>query len=264
MRGKRGGRRGRRIRAAMVLSVMAAISRRAVMATTIRCGKPALQRHWRATCRAVERVIPDPMAPDQPIRAPIRRPGPARPAAVERASIGWSWSALGITWILDGLEVTLAGSVAAALQTSPRAPSHRRAGRPDRQRLSGRRGARGRCSSAISPIGWAARSCSTSRSASISWPPRATAFSWDFWSFLLLPLPHRRGHRRRVLGHQLGDPGADPGAPARPHRPRHQRQLLGRRGGRRAALGVAARSRPCSAPTWAGGSPSAAAPCSAW
>ena len=28
--------------------------------------------------------------------------------------------ALGITWILDGLEVTLAGSVAAALQTSPR------------------------------------------------------------------------------------------------------------------------------------------------
>ncbi|CAN5196859.1 MFS transporter [soil metagenome] len=29
-------------------------------------------------------------------------------------------TALGITWILDGLEVTLAGSVAAALQTSPR------------------------------------------------------------------------------------------------------------------------------------------------
>lgn len=28
--------------------------------------------------------------------------------------------ALGITWILDGLEVTLAGSVASALQTSPR------------------------------------------------------------------------------------------------------------------------------------------------
>jgi MFS family permease len=29
-------------------------------------------------------------------------------------------TALGITWILDGLEVTLAGSVAAALQPSPR------------------------------------------------------------------------------------------------------------------------------------------------
>ena len=29
-------------------------------------------------------------------------------------------AALGITWILDGLEVTLAGSVAAALQESPR------------------------------------------------------------------------------------------------------------------------------------------------
>src|SRR4029078_13162356 len=32
--------------------------------------------------------------------------------------------ALGITWILDGLEVTLAGSVAAALQTRPRAELH--------------------------------------------------------------------------------------------------------------------------------------------
>src|SRR5579864_9332552 len=29
-------------------------------------------------------------------------------------------SALGITWILDGLEVTLAGSISAALQQSPR------------------------------------------------------------------------------------------------------------------------------------------------
>src|SRR6202007_1085740 len=29
-------------------------------------------------------------------------------------------AALGITWVLDGLEVTLAGSVAAALQPSPR------------------------------------------------------------------------------------------------------------------------------------------------
>ena len=29
------------------------------------------------------------------------------------------------------------------------------------------------CSSVISPTGWAARSCSTSRSASISWPPRS-------------------------------------------------------------------------------------------
>jgi len=35
-------------------------------------------------------------------------------------SIGLVVVALGITWILDGLEVTLAGSVAAALQTSPR------------------------------------------------------------------------------------------------------------------------------------------------
>jgi hypothetical protein len=31
----------------------------------------------------------------------------------------WVVAALGITWILDGLEVTLAGSVAGALQVSP-------------------------------------------------------------------------------------------------------------------------------------------------
>jgi MFS family permease len=40
--------------------------------------------------------------------------------------LGWSRFhtlvvvALGVTWILDGLEVTLAGSVAGALQSSPR------------------------------------------------------------------------------------------------------------------------------------------------
>ena len=48
--------------------------------------------------------------------------------------------ALGITWILDGLEVTLAGSVAGALKASPVLHfSSRR--RPRRQRLSRRRGA---------------------------------------------------------------------------------------------------------------------------
>jgi MFS family permease len=60
------------------------------------------------------------MPPDQPIQA-IHTDVPAR---LDR--LPWSRFhrlvvvALGITWILDGLEVTLAGSVAAALQTSPR------------------------------------------------------------------------------------------------------------------------------------------------
>ena len=60
------------------------------------------------------------MAPDQPIRDTHTDV----PARLDR--LPWSRFhrlvvvALGITWILDGLEVTLAGSVAAALQTSPR------------------------------------------------------------------------------------------------------------------------------------------------
>src|SRR5882724_10904569 len=60
------------------------------------------------------------MAPDQPSPS-IHTDVPAR---LDR--LPWSRFhrlvvvALGITWILDGLEVTLAGSVAAALQTSPR------------------------------------------------------------------------------------------------------------------------------------------------
>jgi hypothetical protein len=69
-------------------------------------------------------------------------------------------TALGITWILDGLEVTLAGSVAAALQTSPRL--HLTA---EQVGLTGSAYLIGRCwarsISAISPTGSAARSCST-------------------------------------------------------------------------------------------------------
>jgi MFS family permease len=57
------------------------------------------------------------MASPQPVHTDV-------PARLDR--LPWSRFhrlvvvALGITWILDGLEVTLAGSVAAALQTSPR------------------------------------------------------------------------------------------------------------------------------------------------
>ena len=50
--------------------------------------------------------------------------------------------ALGVTWILDGLEVTLAGSVAGALKSQPGAAFDRRRRRPCRQRLSRRRGDR--------------------------------------------------------------------------------------------------------------------------
>jgi MFS family permease len=63
------------------------------------------------------------MAPDQPIQG-IRGTQTDVPARLDRLPFSRFHRlvvvALGITWILDGLEVTLAGSVAAALQTSPR------------------------------------------------------------------------------------------------------------------------------------------------
>ena len=139
-------------------------------------------------------------------------------------------AALGITWILDGLEVTLAGSVAAALQTSPRLHLTRRAGRPDRQRLPDRRGAG---LAVLRPSHRPARP-----QEAVQRDPRRLSrrdggdrLLVELRELPVLPLPHRRGHRRRVFGDQLGDPGADPRAPARPHRPRDQRQLLGRRRG---------------------------------
>src|SRR5262249_53189880 len=42
-----------------------------------------------------------------------------------------------------------------------------------------------------------------------------------------LPRAHRRGHRRRVRGHQLGHRRADPSARARLGRPGDQRKLVG-------------------------------------
>ena len=55
---------------------------------------------------------------------------------------------------------------------------------------------------------------------------------WNYWSFVGLPLPRRRRHRRRVRRDQLGDRRADPGACPRSRRACDQRQLVGRdRGG---------------------------------
>ena len=183
-------------------------------------------------------VFGDPMAPPSTLTDV--------PARLDR--LPWSRfhrlvvTALGITWILDGLEVTLAGSVAAALQTSPRLhltaeqvgltgsaylhrrgagfalfrPSHRQARPQEAVQRDARRLSRG---------------------------DGGDRLLVEFRKLPVLPLSHRCGHRRRIFGDQLGDPGADPRAPARPHRPRHQRQLLARRRGGGAGLGAAARSR---------------------
>src|SRR6476620_10427413 len=78
--------------------------------------------------------------------------------------------ALGITWILDGLEVTLAGAIAPALKESPRLHfSNAEVGLVSSAYLAG--AVVGRSSSAGSPIGSGASGCSSSHSRSI-WSPR--------------------------------------------------------------------------------------------
>src|SRR3979490_3298151 len=80
--------------------------------------------------------------------------------------------ALGITWILDGLEVTLAGAVAPALKESPRLHfSNAEVGLVSSAYLAGRGGG-ALCSSAGSPTGSGASGCSSSRSRSTWSPPR--------------------------------------------------------------------------------------------
>ena len=71
----------------------------------------------------------------------------------------------------------------------------------------------------------------------------ATAFSFAPWYFYLAPVLHRRRHRRRVRRHQLRDRRADPGPGPRPGRPHDQRLLLGRCRRGRARGGAAARHR---------------------
>src|SRR3954454_1817646 len=92
--------------------------------------------------------------------------------------------ALGVTWILDGLEVTLAGSVAAALQESPtlRFGSTEVGAAASAYLLGAIKGA--------IFFGWLTDRWGRKRLFTITLglyltATAATAFSWDFWSFAL-------------------------------------------------------------------------------
>ena len=74
----------------------------------------------------------------QPLDRPVISDIPARLDRLPWSRFHWLVvTALGITWILDGLEVTIAGAVAGALQTQPAAFADR--DRPVGERLSRRR-----------------------------------------------------------------------------------------------------------------------------
>ena len=119
---------------------------------------------------------------DDPLRSPARRTDRSTagivetdiPARLDR--LPWSnfhrlvIVALGVTWILDGLEVTLAGTLAGALKESPVLRfSNSDVGFAASAYLVG--AVLGAFFFAGSPIGSAARSCFSSRSRSISSPP---------------------------------------------------------------------------------------------
>ncbi len=146
--------------------------------------------------------------------------------------------ALGITWVLDGLEVTIAGSIVGALRESPvlrfteaeigLVASAYLAGAVAGALLFGYLTDRfGRRKLFMVTLGLYLVATA------------ATALCMGFLELRAVPGADRRRDRRRVRGDQLGDPGADPGALSRPHRPRGQRQLLGRRGARRGRRGRA-------------------------
>ena len=86
------------------------------------------------------------------------------PARMDRLPwSGWHWLVvwgLGTVWILDGLEVTIVGSIAGRLVEEGSGLSHHRGpDRSGRRDLCGR-GVLGALFFGYLPIGWAARSCS--------------------------------------------------------------------------------------------------------
>ncbi len=159
--------------------------------------------------------------------------------------------ALGITWLLDGLEVTLAGAVASALKTSPALRfSNADVG------LAGSAYIAGAVLGALG-FGWLTDRLGRRKLFFITLvlyvaATAATAFSWNLASFRAVPLPDRRGHRRRIHGDQLDDPGIHARTRARLDRSRDQRHVLDRRGTRRGGLARTARSGICCRPTGAG------------
>ena len=138
--------------------------------------------------------------------------------------------ALGATWILDGLEVTLAGSVGAIL-------THR-----DTLHLSDTQVGASATFYLIGAVvgaivfrlcdrsAWAQTTLFHHRRPFISWRRPLTASSWNFASYAFFRMLDRRGHRRRIRRDQFRDRRTDPGAGARARRSHDQRLLLDRRG----------------------------------
>ena len=150
--------------------------------------------------------------------------------------------ALGITWILDGLEVTLAGALSGALKESPTLQFSNFDRRSRQQRLSRRRRAR-RARLRLAHRPHRPQEAVLHHARALSHRDRRDRAVVECRELRAVSLSHRRRHRRRIHRDQFDDPGTGAGALSRLDRSRHQRQLLDRRGDRRGRRHRAARSR---------------------
>ncbi len=124
----------------------------------------------------------------------------------------WHWVVvigLGITWILDGLEVTIVGTIGPTL-TSKAGLSLS----PTQAGLAATTYLIGACVGAL-VFGWLTDRFGRKKLFLITlvWylvSTLLTAFSWDFFSFAFFRMLAGAGHRRRVQRGQLGDRRADP------------------------------------------------------
>ena len=140
--------------------------------------------------------------------------------------------ALGITWILDGLEVTVAGAISGALKHSPTLRfTNTDVG------LAGSAYLAGAVLGALF-FGWLTDRYGRKKLFFITLAvymtaTLATALSWNIWSFMFFRFMTGAGIGGEYSAINSTIQELDPGARARLDRPRHQRQLLARRGHRR-------------------------------
>ena len=139
--------------------------------------------------------------------------------------------ALGITWILDGLEVTLAGAIAPALKDSPQLHfSNADVGLASSAYLAG-------AVLGASFFGWLTDRLGRKKTVlhhagSLSRRHGGDGVFVESVELRAFPLLHRSGYWRRIYRDQFHYPGACSGALPRLDRSRHQWQLLDRRGAR--------------------------------
>ena len=150
--------------------------------------------------------------------------------------------ALGITWILDGLEVTLAGALSGALKESPTLHfSNFDVGFTNSAYLAGAvLGALG--------FGWLTDRIGRKKLffitlAALSHRDRRHRAVLERHELRAVSVPDRRRHRRRIHRDQLDHSGTGAGALSRLDRSRDQRQFLDRRRNRRGKRDRPARSR---------------------